>query len=79
MPETPAAPPFTPHADLDAETLELARAAFTQALPRIHRLAHAFHGRLRGDSHDEAVSETEAFAWKAFRDLAAQGPRSVCR
>jgi hypothetical protein len=53
--------------------LARARAAFTEALPKIRALAHTCHRRLYGDLHDEAVAETEAFAWKAFRDLTARG------
>ena len=37
------------------------------------RLARAFHHRLRGDTLDDAVSETAAFTWTAFLKLAAQG------
>lgn len=67
--------PAPTHAEdetLSAETLARAQAAFTDAMPRIRRLAHLFHRRLHGELHDEAVAETVAFAWKAFRDLIAR-------
>jgi hypothetical protein len=50
-----------------------AQTAYTQAAPDIRRLAHHFHGSLHGDLHDDAVAETEAFVWWAFRKLIAQG------
>jgi hypothetical protein len=76
MTDTPAADKPTPPSTvdrLDPQTLARARAAFTEALPKIRALAHTFHRGLHGDLHDEAVAETEAFAWKAFRDLMARG------
>ena len=62
-----------PQAALSSEIIQQAQTAFTHAAPDIRQLAHHFHRRLHGEPHDEAVAETEAFVWKAFRKLVAEG------
>jgi DNA-directed RNA polymerase specialized sigma24 family protein len=59
--------------ELSGAVRDEAQAAFTAVAPDIHRLAHHFHRRLHGEMRDEAVAETEAFAWKAFCQLVAEG------
>ncbi len=73
LPRMTQHPAPTHAADETSSADARAQAAYTRALPTIRKLAHRFHRRLYGEWLDEAVAETEAFVWKAFRDLTARG------
>jgi hypothetical protein len=54
-------------------SIEVIKARFEKHYPRIHRIATLQHRRLHGDQHDDAVADTIALAWKAYRRMALQG------
>lgn len=52
--------------------------SFALALPRVQGLASAYLRMAHGERKEEAIAETVALAWKAYRDLALRG-RDVVR
>jgi hypothetical protein len=58
---------------LDAPHIDGIQREFAEALPRIEGLAGAYLRMRPGERKDEAIAETVALAWRAYRDLALQG------
>jgi hypothetical protein len=63
----------SPTAASPAPDIEAIKARFAEQYPRIHRIATLQHRRLHGDKRDDAVADTIALAWKAYRKLAMEG------
>jgi DNA-directed RNA polymerase specialized sigma24 family protein len=57
----------------DPETLATMQQGFLEALPRIQRIARFRLRHLCGERKDEAVAETVALAWNAYRRLFLTG------
>jgi hypothetical protein len=60
-------------ATVTGDLLADVRQSFGLVLPKIEGLASAQHSRMHGERKDEAIAETVALAWKAYRDLALRG------
>jgi hypothetical protein len=56
-----------------APDIEAIKARFEQHYPRIHRIATLQHRGLHGDQHEDAVADTIAWAWWAYRKMALDG------
>jgi hypothetical protein len=65
------APPPTVH--LPAPDIEAIKAGFEAHYPRVHRIATLQHRGLHGDQHEDAVADTIALAWRAYRRMALKG------
>jgi hypothetical protein len=60
-----------------APDIEIIKARFAEQFERIHRLASFQHRGLYGDRRDDAIAETIARTWKAYRDKALAGEDTV--